>query len=277
VKLGFHLPLSKGFRHLWEELRALGCEAVQIFAKNPRSWQGKEWSDEERFLARELAEEIPLFVHLSYLPNLGKADEDPRHLEALLHEARLAAEIGARGLVVHCGSREDRAKGLAALRLALNRTLEQSPVTIFLENSAGQGRSLGSSLEELAEILEGISARDRTLLCLDTAHLYAAGFPLASQEDYEDAVFRVRMLVGLDRVGLFHLNDSKTACGSRVDRHWHIGHGHMGREPFGMIINDKRFAHLCGIMETPKMGNWDRENMETMRSLLSPLVSRPSS
>ncbi len=277
MKIGFHLPISKGFKALAKEAKGLRCEAVQVFVKNPRSWKEKEWLDEEVDAARQVTSRLPVFAHLSYLPNLARADEDERHLKALEDEAMLACQVGARGLVVHCGSRGDKKKGLVAVALAVNRVCEGWPLDILLENCAGQGNGVGKSLEELATILEGVSKAERIFLCLDTAHLFAAGFAIGTTEGYESLMSRAEQLFGIDRIGLFHLNDSKAALGSRVDRHWHIGHGLMGKEAFRMIVNDKRFAHLCGIMETPKMGKWDRENMKTMRSLLSPLVSRSPS
>lgn len=266
MKIGFHLPISGGFLKVRDEARRLGCEVVQVFVRNPRSWADKELTGREKDEFRALAEEFPVYGHLSYLPNLAKIDEDPRNLEGLLSEARLCEFLGIERLVVHCGSHRDREHGLAMVVGAVNTVLSRHPVTILLENSAGQGNSVGRTVEELAVIMAGVDEKGRVALCLDTAHLFAAGYDVRLKTSWNRIVKEVNRLAGKEKIALFHLNDSKSDLGSSVDRHWHIGQGSIGPSAFRILVNDKRFAHLHGVMETPKMGNMDEENMRTMKS-----------
>jgi deoxyribonuclease IV len=276
MKIGFHLSIGKGFAGVLAEAERLGCEAVQVFVKNPRNWGEKKWGVEEREACRRLGDTCTLFAHLSYLPNLARIDGDPKNLGGLRLEAGLCGTLGIESLVVHVGSHEDRAKGLAVTAEAINRVLDEFPVRILMENASGQGNGLGRDLDELTEIYRRIACRERVALCLDTAHLFHAGYDLSKKRVLDRIVNQVERGFGPDKIGLFHLNDSKTNLGSRVDRHWHIGKGSMGLEAFRILVNDKRFAHLCGVMETPKMGMMDEENMKTMRGLSSPLVSCPA-
>jgi deoxyribonuclease-4 len=277
VKIGFHLPISKGFEWTRREAKRLGCEVVQIFVKNPRSWTEKRWSDEGRELFSRLIGDLPVIAHLSYLPNPARIDEEPRNLKALLHEAALCNQLGIPALVIHCGSRKDRQRGVEKVAESVDRILDTCGISIMLENAAGQGNSIGTSIPELGDIYRRISQKERVSLCIDTAHMFEAGYNVRSRAAWKRIIAELEEHVGTERIGLFHLNDSKTPFGSRVDRHWHIGQGKIGLPAFRYILNEKRFAHLGGVMETPKMGNMDDVNMQVMRSLLPPLVPRPFS
>ncbi len=277
MKIGFHLPISKGFESTFREARRLGCEVVQIFVKNPRSWAQKRWPEKERELFSRLFVDLPVVAHLSYLPNPAKIDEDPRHLKALLHEAALCRQLNIDRLVIHCGSRRDRKKGIMKVSESVDRVLDKYPISIMLENAAGQGDSMGTSILELGDIYHRISQKERVSICVDTAHIFEAGYNIRSKAVWKRIVREVRQHIGVGGIGFFHLNDSKTTLGSRVDRHWHIGQGQIGLSAFKYGLNAQEFAHLRGVMETPKMGNMDDVNMRVMRSLLSPLVPRPSS
>ena len=277
MRIGFHLPIAKGFDQTLRRAQELGCEVAQIFVKNPRSWERKVWSDREREAFMRLAAAMPVVAHLSYLPNLARSDEDARNLSAFLHEAELCKEVGIERMVVHCGSREDIAKGIDAVTRAVSEALARSPLSILLENSAGQGKAIGKSVDELARICRAIGAPERVGFCLDTAHLFAAGYDVRLKAVWRSIASELETRCGPASVSFFHLNDSKTAMGSAVDRHWHIGKGEIGLRCFRYLVNEKKLAHLEGVMETPKMGKMDERNMKVMRSLLSPLVSRPSS
>jgi deoxyribonuclease IV len=277
MKIGFHLSIGKGFAETLRQAHRLGCEAVQVFVKNPRAWKGKEWGEEEREACRRLGKECKLFAHLSYLPNLARIDGDRRNLDGFLAEAEICGQLGINSLVVHLGSRPEREKGCALTAEAINRVLSEYPLTILMENSSGQGNGLGRDIAELGVIYDRVVLKERVALCLDTAHLHQAGYDLSEGFAWEGLVDGVERTFGPGKIGLFHLNDSKTGVGSRVDRHWHIGRGSIGLEAFRTLLNDKRFAHLCGVMETPKMGMMDEENMKTMRSLLPSLVPCPAS
>jgi len=277
TKIGFHISIAGGFDEARREAKRLRCEVVQIFVKNPRSWAQKSWRDEEVEAFKRLSSEIPVFAHLSYLPNLAKIDGDERHMKGFIHEVRLCCELGIPAIVVHCGSREEKEKGIAMAAQAVNRVLEGFDIQVLLENASGQGSSIGRNVDELAGIYGGIARKDKVFLCLDTAHLLQSGYDIRRKSVWNGLIGDIEGGIGKGKIMFFHLNDSSTAAGSRVDRHWHIGKGELGIEFFRLLLNDKRFAHLAGVMETPKMGKMDIRNMKVMRSLLSPLMSRSSS
>jgi deoxyribonuclease IV len=276
MKIGFHLPISKGFDNTLREANRLGCEVVQIFLKNPRSWRQKRWREEELHKFSALKSAVSVYAHLSYLPNIARADEDSRNLEGFLHEVSLAAELGIESLVIHCGSHTDQKKGVEIAACAIDRALERYDISILLENAAGQGSTLGRDIPALGSIYKAVQRKEKVSLCLDTAHIYQSGYDIRRRKTW------VRIVREIDeyldgRVRFFHLNDSKTTLGSNSDRHWHIGQGQIGSEAFRLLFKVQKFAHLAGVMETPKVGNMDDENMRVMKSLSSPLVPGSSS
>ena len=274
LKIGFHMSIANGFDGVLEEAKGLQCEVVQIFLKNPRSWEEKSWKDEDVAAFQRLNHKVPVFGHLSYLPNLAKIDEDERNLKGFVHEIELCGKLGLDRLVIHLGSRADKAKGITMIARAINYVFERYDIRLFLENSAGQGASIGKNAEELAAVYEKIDRKEKAFICIDTAHLFEAGHDIKMKKVWNTFISDLEARIGEDKIGFFHLNDSKTLSGSHVDRHWHIGQGEIGLSFFRSLLNNKRFAHLEGVMETPKMGKMDEENMRTMRSLLSPLMSR---
>jgi deoxyribonuclease IV len=273
MHIGFHLPIGKGLEHAYREAEHLGCEVVQVFLKNPRGWAQKVWTDRDHEVFDRLFRDLPVVAHLSYLPNIAKADEEPKNRNGLLHEAELCAGLGIARMVVHCGSRADTRKGIETAAWSVKEVLDRYPISLLLENSAGQGNVIGKNMEELAQIFEAIGDADRVGFCLDTAHLFESGYDVRRRPVWKSITDGLERRCGQGCIRFFHLNDSKTPLGSNVDRHWHIGKGEIGLRCFRYLINEKRFAHLGGVMETPKMGNMDEENMKTMKSLLSPLVS----
>jgi deoxyribonuclease IV len=277
MKIGFHLPISGGFEHTHREAKRLGCEVVQVFVKNPRSWAKKTWTDRDRHAFRSLFSDLPVYAHLSYLPNVARADEDPKNIAGFLHEAELCTELGIRYLIVHCGFRDDRRKGLDVTARSVADILSTNPLTVLLENSAGQGNSIGSTIEDLMAICKRVEARDRLGFCLDAAHLFEAGYDVRKTSVWDEITGKMGERCGPGAIKFFHLNDSKTPMGSKVDRHWHIGKGEIGLDCFRFLVNEKKLARLGGVMETPKTGNMDEVNMNVMRSLLSPLVPGSSS
>jgi deoxyribonuclease IV len=276
MKIGFHLPISKGFDSTLREANRLGCEVVQIFVKNPRSWTQKSWKDEELEKFSALRTALPVYAHLSYLPNIARADEEPRNVEGFLHEVSLATQLGIESIVVHCGSRADREKGVEMAARTIDRALEKYDISILLENAAGQGNTLGRDIPALGSIYKAVRQKEKLFVCLDTAHIYESGYDIRKPKTWQKIVREVDEYFD-GRLAFFHLNDSKTPLGSNSDRHWHIGQGQIGSEAFRLLFRVQKFAHLAGVMETPKVGNMDDENMRVMRSLSSPLVSGPSS
>jgi len=277
MRIGFHVSISKGFDDTLMRARELGCQAVQIFVKNPRSWAQRVLSDSDREAFARLSAQLPVFAHLSYLPNLAKIDGDERNLKGLLHEASLCAQLGIGSLVVHPGSRADRLAGAKMTAEAINRVHHEEDITVLIENTAGQGNAVGRSIEEMARIYENISRKQKVAFCIDTAHLFESGCNVREKAIWKGFLDEFEKTLGPGKIGFFHLNDSKTATGTHIDRHWHIGRGDIGLSFFRTLVRDKKFAHLAGVMETPKMGNMDEINMKVMRSLLPPLVPRSPS
>jgi deoxyribonuclease IV len=275
MNLGFHVSISKGFEWTFREAERLSCDAIQIFVKNPRSWIEKKWRDEEVASFRRFRAGMPVFAHLSYLPNLAKIDEDEKHMKGFLNEIELCLALGIDSMVVHCGSREEKNRGIETAATAVNRALDRYDLNIILETAAGQGNAVGVGFSELAMIFDRVERKDRVSLCIDTSHIFQSGYDIRKRRSWNGIIQIIERDFGSEKIGLFHLNDSKTDLGSRVDRHWHIGKGLIGPRTFKFILNDKRFAGLSGVMETPKTGMMDEINMNVMRSLLSPLVSGP--
>jgi deoxyribonuclease IV len=288
-RLGAHLSISGGLPRAVDRAVASRCEALQIFTKSAGQWRARVIPDDEIVLFRRRVADTavhPVIAHNSYLINIAAAAPALREqsMAALLEEYDRADALGLQGLVMHPGSFTSgtEAEGLrliaAGLR-ALLRTRRQATPLILLEHTAGQGTNLGHRFEHLAEIIKGLDGSPRVGVCLDTCHLLTAGYDICSEEGYVQTFREFDRLVGLDRLKAFHLNDSKRPCGSRVDRHEHIGKGCLGLEPFRRILSDPRFAGLPMLLETPKLDTpesrrrsdvdpWDARNLRTLRRLM---------
>lgn len=218
----------------------------------------------------------PVLAHDSYLINL--ASPDPRHyrksLDAFIEEMKRADFLGIPYLVLHPGSHRGSGskEGIQRVARALNRARDIAgpAVTILLENTSGQGHCLGRRFEHLADILERVCDRERIGICLDTCHLFAAGYDIRTEKGYRSTMREFGRLIGIKTLKAFHVNDSKKDLGSRVDRHCHIGHGFIGLEAFRCLVNDRRFKNIPKILETPKGPDLqeDRMNLATLKSLL---------
>ena len=276
---GAHMPAGGGAWKALERGRTIGCEVVQIFVKNNMQWLGRPLAPAEcAAFARERARGKPaiVFGHTGYLINLGAPPSPNRtkSLQSLIQELELATQLELPFLVLHPGAHlgQGEARGLEQIVAGLDevcRATRTSTVRIALENTAGQGTCLGYRLEHLAEILQRATYPERLAVCLDTAHFFAAGYDLRTPKGWATTMRQVRALLGLDRVLAFHLNDSKTDLGSRVDRHAGIGQGRLGREAFRHIVNDPRFRRSPGCLETPKSADLheDVENLAILRAL----------
>ena len=288
-RLGAHLSISGGLPRAVDRAVASRCEALQIFTKSAGQWRARVIPDDEMVLFRRRVADTgihPVIAHNSYLINIAAAAPALRDqsLAALLEEYDRADALGLQGLVMHPGSftTSTESEGLrliaSGLR-ALLRTRRRAAPLVLLEHTAGQGTNLGHRFEHLATIIEGLDGSVRVGVCLDTCHLLAAGYDICSEEGYVQTFREFDRLVGLDRLKAFHLNDSKKPCGSRVDRHEHIGKGCLGLEPFRRIVTDPRFAGLPMLLETPKLDTpesrrrsdvdpWDARNLRTLRRLM---------
>jgi deoxyribonuclease-4 len=288
-RLGAHLSISGGLPRAVDRAVASRCEALQIFTKSAGQWRARVIPDDEMVLFRRRVADTgihPVIAHNSYLINIAAAAPALREqsLAALLEEYDRADALELQGLVMHPGSftTSTESEGLrliaSGLR-ALLRTRRRAAPLVLLEHTAGQGTNLGHRFEHLATIIEGLDGSPRVGVCLDTCHLLAAGYDICSEEGYVQTFREFDRLVGLDRLKAFHLNDSKKPCGSRVDRHEHIGKGCLGLEPFRRIVTDPRFAGLPMLLETPKLDTpesrrrsdvdpWDARNLRTLRRLM---------
>ncbi len=273
-----------------------GCEALQIFCKNANQWLGKPIAPEEIVRFRQRVDETglqPVVSHASYLINLATSLPLLRQqsLAAFIDELDRAESLGLRGVVIHpgtctAGTEED------ALRLvadAIARAFEARPqhkVKVLLEHTAGQGRTVGHRFEHLATILTHLDGSPRVGVCLDTCHLLASGYNISDPSGYDDTFEAFERLVGVDRLEVFHGNDSKKPCGSRVDRHEHIGKGFVGLEPFRRLLADPRFADRAILIETEKARNaeragtlvvdpYDKKNLDTLRRLRGRVKTGP--
>jgi deoxyribonuclease IV len=277
---GAHMPTKGGVHNALKEGKRIGCEVVQLFVKNNMQWFAKPYPPEALSLyANEAANDHfgCVFGHTGYLINLGAPTGPNRKnsIKSLVQEIELATSLGLPFLVLHPGSHlgKGETRGLRHIIDGLNEvfsTTAGSPVRIALENTAGQGSSLGSQLSHLSAIFEGVERPERLGVCFDTAHFFEAGHPIHTPEGWEKTMAEADDLIGLDQVLAFHVNDSKTPFGSKVDRHAGIGEGHLGLEAFRHIVNDPRFEKTPGCLETPKSADLheDVENLARLRGLV---------
>jgi deoxyribonuclease IV len=286
--LGAHMSVAGGLPRAVERAVAHRCQAFQIFAKNANQWRGRMVPAEEvaEFRERTRAARLTFVVsHASYLINLAAPDGllRQRSLEAMGDEIDRAEALGLAGVVLHpgCYTQGNEQAGLELIATALLDLLRQRPhghTLVLLEQTAGQGTALGRTFEQLAAIIAKTDADPRIGVCLDTCHLLAAGYDLCSENGYEETFAQLERLIGLDRLKVFHLNDSKKPRGSRIDRHEHIGKGHLGLPAFRRLLNDARFQHLPMLLETPKtegrspnrieVDPLDERNLNTLRGLI---------
>ena len=276
---GLPLAVDRGVAH--------GCETLQIFSKSSNQWRARALPAAEirEFRQKVAASGIaPVVAHASYLINL--ASDSPslwaRSAAAFAEEIDRAEALGLLGVVLHPGSYTGGTEesGLAAIAAALAPVLTARPhgrTLVLLEHTAGQGTALGHRFEQIAELIRRLRHHRRIGVCLDTCHLFAAGYDIASDRGYRSTLDEFDRVIGLERLKVIHLNDSKKPCGSRVDRHEHIGRGMLGIEVFRRLLTDARLAHVPMVLETPKSDDrargprdldpLDVMNLQTLREL----------
>lgn len=281
--LGAHMSIAGGYYKAVDAAAELGMDTVQIFTKNNNQWQGKPLTDPEIAAFREAIERAGLkspCAHDSYLINLASPDDAlwKKSIDAFVIELERAEALGLAGVVMHPGSfvtsteQEGLDRIVVALKESLDRTAKAN-VQIWLETTAGQGSNLGHRFEHLQYLLQNVGTGKRMGVCVDSCHIFAAGYPVTTPEEYAATFAEFDRTIGVKQIRAFHLNDSKRELGSRVDRHEHIGRGCLGLEPFRHILNDERFANLPMYMETPKGEengkNLDSINLRQLRHLAS--------
>lgn len=284
-RIGAHMSIAGGLIRAVERAEISGCETFQIFTKSSNQWRARPLAavEVDAFRTRLDASGLsPVVAHASYLINVASPDASLRRrsVTALEEELARVETLGLDGLVLHPGAHttSTEADGLARIAEAVGRALERASgrTRLLLEHTAGQGTVLGHRFEHLRRIIDGAGGPPRLGICLDTCHLVAAGYDIISDAGYEQVFNELDAVIGLDRLAVFHLNDSKAPLGSRVDRHEHIGHGRIGREPFGRLLRDDRFRTLPMILETAKCRGSsaaveadprDLENLAVLRTL----------
>jgi len=278
--LGAHMSIAGGIPKSLDRAMDVGCNVLQIFVKNNNQWRGRTLLDPEvnEFRQRWAESTIRQVVaHDSYLINLASPKEDlwERSIAAFLDEMERCERLGLSHLVTHPGAHvgSGESRGIERIAAALQRILEATAsyqVKIALETTAGQGSTLGHRFQHLRDILAGCGHPEQIVVCMDTCHVFAAGYDIRTEEGYADVMERFDQVVGLDKLEVLHFNDSKRAFGSRVDRHDHIGEGEIGKAGFRWFLNDPRLVRVPKLLETPKEneGEADRRNLKVLRSLL---------
>lgn len=283
-RFGVHASIAGGLEKSLERAHALGCTTLQIFSHSPRGWAVQERGEEEFHAFRTLREEYglsPVFIHTSYLINLASRDSKllEKSVEMVAFELTIADAIGAEYVVLHTGSAADDAPAAARRRairaLGEIRARGAWESRILLENTAGERGDITSTVDDLAEIMSAAEGGLIGGVCIDTCHAFAAGHDLRSDEGIAAFAGRIELLVGLDRVRMVHLNDSKGDLGDGIDRHEHIGRGRIGLQGLGRFLAHPGFARIPLILETPKKTDADdRRNLKTLRRLIGRAEAR---
>jgi deoxyribonuclease-4 len=279
INVGFHIPIATGLGKVPELARQRGCTTIQIFSRPPRNWRLNTLIDGEVRAFRDgiaAAGISPVCIHTQYLLNLASPERllRRRSVRALALEVERAVTLGAEYVITHLGSARGSGRTAAVGRVVRSviEALGDAPAApmLLLENCAGGGDLIGSDFAEIGAIVRACSdASVEVGLCLDVAHAFAAGYELTTVGGLRQSLAELDAGIGLERLRVIHFNDSKAPLGSRVDRHWHIGKGEMGREGLGRIVNHPKLRRLPFIMETPEMDlEHDRMNMRAFRRLL---------
>ncbi|MEM7785635.1 MAG: deoxyribonuclease IV [Planctomycetota bacterium] len=280
--LGAHMSIAGGHYKAAISAANAGCQCVQIFTKNNNRWQAKPLTDDDasRFKDSLLENGIQAPIsHASYLINLASPKDELREksIAAMIDELQRASALNIPYVVFHPGSftTSSESEGLDAIVDSLDqihKKTESIQSIPLLENTAGQGSNLGWNFDHLGYILDNLKQPDRAAVCIDTCHTFAAGYSLGTPSAFNDTVSEMERAFGIEKIKAIHLNDSKKEFGSRKDRHEHIGEGHMGLEPFRLLLNDPRFAKIPMYLETEKGErdgvDLDVMNLETLRGLV---------
>jgi len=276
--LGVQVSILGKIYEAVDRAKDLGCNTMQMFSRNPREWRRGKLSNEdiEEFRKRKQNSKIsPLFVHIPYLINLASPYKRlyRASIKAYIEDIEESELLEVDYIVTHMGSHKKKGEGfgirriIEALNIIIDRT-RNSKVKILLENTAGSGSWLGYKFEHQRKIIEGIENKERMGICLDTCHTYVAGYDLSTEKGLEDTLTEIDDLIGLNRLKLIHLNDTKDRLGSRRDRHEHIGKGRMGIDAFKRIVNHQKLKDLPFVLETPKKTEKDDiMNLEIVKSL----------
>lgn len=282
-RFGSHLSVAGGFENAFHEGVEIGCDCLQIFVKNQRQWKAKPITDEQIKAYKQAAKETgigPVVAHASYLLNLAspEAENRDKSVKALVDELERCEALGVVGLVLHPGAhmKDGDDKGIKRISASLNKAHTATKgiaCRVLLESTAGQGTTIGHEVEHLGRIIDGVKAAERLGVCLDTCHLFAAGYDIRDADAYESLIQAMDTSFGIDRIACIHMNDSKHELGSRRDRHEHIGEGCIGRAGFVNVVNDARLVGVPMILETEKGDDdkgrpYDKVNLDKLRRMV---------
>lgn len=277
--VGAHMSIAGGSWRAFGRLAEVGGNALQVFVKSNVQWRFGKLTDELVAKFDEARAETGIktvVAHACYLVNLASPDREvfKKSFDDLVREVERAARYGIPWLILHPGNHMDSGvkRGIVSVASALKKTLSKTDGTgILIETTAGSGTALGSTFEEVAQIIDRAGGDGRLGMCLDTSHVFAAGYDIAGDKGYGRVKNKLRSLAMLERIKVIHVNDSKAPLGSRVDRHEHIGKGEIGRKAFQLIMRDKDFAEVPKILETPKgmcgSRKCDRRNISLLKRL----------
>jgi deoxyribonuclease-4 len=277
-RLGVHTSISGGLHLSLERAKALGCNTLQIFSHNPRGWAVKPISEEDASKFKSLRVQLnisPVYVHTSYLINMASRDNKLRRksIEMLIIEMDRADAIGTDYVIFHAGSASGEKKNISIKRAidALNEVAQEKQweAGLLIESTAGERGDISSTIRDLSEIVTSVKGSLISGVCIDTSHVFAAGYDLRCYKGMRRILDEIRRYIGLDKVKLIHLNDSKGDIGSGIDRHEHIGIGKIGLMGLRQFINSSSFRNIPLILETPKKTESDDlRNLRTVRSML---------
>lgn len=262
-RIGIHLSTAGGYYKAAERAHEIGANTIQIFSSSPRMWRAPSVRPQDAARLKEACRKYdcnPVVIHVSYLVNVCSQSEEVRakSITAFRGEVERALALGASFLVLHPGSWKGmtREEGLALAADAIAKATDGidfsgTDFNILIENTAGAEFSLGGSFEQVAELVSRLKTIVPVGVCLDTCHTHVAGYDIVSAEGYEETISLIKNTIGRETVRVWHMNDAKAECGSKLDRHEHIGEGTIGPEPFRRLLRDRRFAHCAFIAETP--------------------------
>ena len=278
--LGAHFSIAKGLHKAILEAESYKCNTLQIFTKNANTWKEKTISENDIRKFKDIKVQTNIYniiSHTSYLINLAGPDKTKSDMscEALKQEIIRCGQLELPYLVLHPGSHmgDGETKGINRIADNINQIFAATDgitTRLLLETTAGQGTSIGHTFEQLSAIIEKVHDKARIGVCLDTCHIFAAGYDISNKKGYEKTIRAFDDIIGLNNLFVIHLNDTKKACGTRVDRHEHIGDGFIGLDAFRLIMNDTRLQKIPKILETPKLkdgADADIINLELLRKL----------
>jgi len=276
--LGAHMPSAGSLGNSIRNGKEMGCTAVQVFTSSPQQWASKPVTDEvaEDFKAACSSTGISEVIsHDSYLINLCAPEQEKRDrsIEGMKNEIGRCAKYGIRYVVSHMGAHVGQGAevGLALVAESIKRVLDETPdsVTVCMETTAGQGTTLMAKFEELAYVLEALKGHPRLKICLDTCHVFVAGYDIRTHETFSETFTEFDRIIGFDNLKVVHCNDSKKGFGSRADRHANIGQGEIGLEAFRLLVNDPRFERIPILIETPTDDEGHEKDLAMLKSLIS--------